>query len=139
MAQLPISDTSFLVRTDADHSDAWERLISAVRTETKDGFRAYVDFVDDARWYRGTEDQLRAAAPRHEMMPSVLFIADDLTLTTEGLLVLVVDLDERRTGFRYVASALCQIENNLNIANMDWEEFEGATDAQRVFHGFPEV
>jgi hypothetical protein len=28
------------------------------------------------------------------------------------------------------------VQNNLVIANMDWEDFEGALDADGVFRGF---
>jgi len=28
------------------------------------------------------------------------------------------------------------VENNLNIANMDWEDFAGAAGADGIFRGF---
>ncbi|WP_454810617.1 DUF6924 domain-containing protein [Paenarthrobacter nitroguajacolicus] len=41
-----------------------------------------------------------------------------------GFPILVVDLDEEsRPPFRCMASELYSIDNNLNIGNMDWEEF----------------
>ena len=38
--------------------------------------------------------------------------------------------------FRCVPSAVQAVENNLSIANMDFEEFAGAVDEDGVFRGF---
>jgi hypothetical protein len=43
-----------------------------------------------------------------------------------------------RTGQPYGAtspSELWTVENNLNIANMDWQEFAAAVDEDGVFRG----
>jgi len=39
-------------------------------------------------------------------------------------------------AFRCIPSELWGVENNLNIANMDWDEFVAVTDQHRVFRGF---
>jgi hypothetical protein len=39
--------------------------------------------------------------------------------------------------FRAVPSRVQSIENNLSIANMDFEEFAEAVDRDGVFRGFP--
>jgi hypothetical protein len=50
----------------------------------------------------------------------------------------VVDLldDGGKTPFRSIPSEIWSIDNNLNIANMDWEEFAGAADEDGIFRGF---
>jgi len=40
--------------------------------------------------------------------------------------------------FRAVPSQIQAIENNLSIANMDFEEFAESADESGVFRGFPE-
>ncbi|WP_375154248.1 hypothetical protein [Paenarthrobacter sp. CM16] len=35
-----------------------------------------------------------------------------------------------------MARELGNVENNLNIANMDWEDFAGRTDDDGAFQGF---
>ncbi|MFD7408547.1 DUF6924 domain-containing protein [Streptomyces sp. NPDC059866] len=35
-----------------------------------------------------------------------------------------------------VASKLWSVENNVSLANMDWEEFVDAAEADGVFRGF---
>jgi hypothetical protein len=62
----------------------------------------------------------------------VLFIADSTTLTRPDHPVLVVDLlDDDRRPFRCIPPELWGIDNNLNIANMDWAEFADAVDEKR--------
>ncbi|WZH37294.1 MAG: ribonuclease E inhibitor RraB [Microbacterium enclense] len=112
-------------------------LVAAVRTENADGFRASVQFVDDVRWVGTTEDDVRSAIADNDEGASVLFIADDIALTTEGYPVLVIDLRERHPPFRCVAADLWAVDNNLNLANMGWEEFADAVDEQGVYRSEP--
>jgi hypothetical protein len=46
--------------------------------------------------------------------------------------------ERSRHEFRAVSSPVQGIENNLSIANMDFEEFAEAVDEDGVFRGFPE-
>jgi hypothetical protein len=48
--------------------------------------------------------------------------------------VLVVDLNEDTLGraFRATPPAVQEIENNLSLANMDWEDFAYAADDDGV-------
>ena len=68
----------------------------------------------------------------------MLFIADSTTVNSPDHPVLVVDLrgDMGKRPFRCVPSELWGVDNNLNIANMDWEDFAGAVDEGGVFRGF---
>ncbi|MFC5219718.1 DUF6924 domain-containing protein [Streptomyces coerulescens] len=47
--------------------------------------------------------------------------------------------DEPEEGYdelRVIAEELWSIENNISLANMDWEEFVDAADDDGVFRGF---
>jgi hypothetical protein len=68
-----------------------------------------------------------------------ILVADRLALTSPEHPVLVVDV-AREPGrtFRVVPSAAWSVENNLSLANMDFEEFADAVDEGGVFRGFPE-
>ncbi len=78
----------------------------------------------------------------------MLFIADSVTFASPEHPVLVVDLDDKilsatefpeiagRTPFRCIPSELWSVENNLNISNMDWEEFASEVGDDGVFRGF---
>jgi hypothetical protein len=136
MAALPITDDSLLVRTHFGDQAAWQRLQAAALGENEDGFRAYLAVVDDDTLEGASWEQLRAAVLTAAQHASVLFIADEEAMRGSQPLQ-VVDLSARgRPPFRCVADQLWSVENNLNLANMDWEEFAAAVDGQGVHRGF---
>lgn len=136
MPALPQSNGSLLVRTDFSDDDAWRRLVEHVEKENADGFQAYVDFVDDAAFADSDWAAVRAAVPPNDEGASVLFVADRTALATDDHPILVIDLMSDSAPFRCVADELWSVDNNLNISNMDWEDFAGAVDADGVFRGF---
>ena len=139
---------ALLVRTDFTDDDAWDRVRDeATREYGPDGFRAYVEPVSDPQWTGATWEAVKAAAPAGDHGPIVLFIADSITLASPEHPVLVVDLADKvlsvaefpevagRAPFRCVPSALWDVENNLSIANLDWEDYVRQADGG-VYHGF---
>jgi hypothetical protein len=136
MPNFPASDNSLLVRTSFEDGDAWNRLANAVATETADGFRAYVETIDDPAWSGSEVDAIRDAIRFAGSNAAVGFIADDTALA-DDFPILVVHLDDAdREPFRCIAAELWSVDNSLNIANMDWEDFAGALDVDGVFRGF---
>ena len=136
MRRLPNSDNSLLVRTDfADH-DAWQRTLAAALAENSDGFRAYLQVVDEGAWDCAHWEEVRGAALAAREHAAFLFVVDRLALEVEHP-ILVLDLSaESRPPFRCLARELWSVDNNLNIANLDWEEFAENTDESGVFRGF---
>jgi hypothetical protein len=136
MPTLPALESSLLVRTDFTSDDAWQHLRDAAREENDDGFRAYVAPVSDAAFDHVSWQDVRAALPGDDPIAAVLFIADSEALSNSEHPVLVVDLLDDNAPFRCILSELWSVDNNLNSANMDWEEFTDAVDAGGVFRGF---
>ncbi len=149
---------SLLVRTDFTDDNAWEQVRDEATREYADEygadelFSANVWPVSDPEWAGAAWDSVRAAAPADgEEGPSVLFIADSVTFASPEHPILVVDLQYKwvalaefpevadRTPFRCIPSQLWGVENNLNISNMDWEDFAEAVDDDGVFRDFPHV
>jgi hypothetical protein len=100
-------------------------------------FDAHVEFVDDEAFAGFTVAQLLDCLPSDA--PHVLMlIADKAAMTAADHPLLVVDLIEKGRTFRAVPSQIQVIENNLSIANMDWEDFADYVDDDGVFRGVDE-
>lgn len=135
---LPVASTP-LVRTDFTDDAAWAAAAAEVTADRfvdgdGDGYAADVEPVDDARYDGLTAGQLcRLVPPDAEW--ALLLVADRTTMTSPERTVLVVDLDEDTVGrtFRATPDAVLEIESNLGLSNMDWEDFANDTDADGVF------
>jgi hypothetical protein len=145
----PLPDRfSLLVRTDFTDDDAWDEVCDeATREYGRDGFSANVEPVSDPEWDGASWETVKAAAPVGDEGPSVLFIVDSTTIASAEYPILVVDLQDKylspeefpeiedRSPFRCIPSAMWDVENNLNIANLDWEDYvEQAEDG--VYRSF---
>lgn len=135
---LPMSDCSLLVRTDFTSDKAWHQVSDTAQAEYEDGFRAYVEPVSDPAFDGATWQAVKAAVPATGHGALVLFIADSTAIVRPDHPVLAVNLSGRgsRQPFRCIPAELWSVENNLNIANMDWEDFAAAVGEDGVFRGF---
>jgi len=67
-----------------------------------------------------------------------VFIVDHIALTHPDHPIQVVDLyTEPGRVFRVIPSEMWAVQNNLSIANMDFEDFADAVDQDGIFRGFP--
>jgi hypothetical protein len=136
---LPQSNVSLVVRTHFGDDEAWQHVCEEIARPSDEGFTANVEFVSDRAFEGFNASALKAAMPASGTV-AVLFAVDETTLTSADHPVLVVDLvdfdGEALEPFRSIPAELWGIENNLNIANMDWEDFAGAADRSGVFRGF---
>jgi hypothetical protein len=140
MPTLPRSNSSLLVRTDFTGDDAWQQVSDEAQRENADGFRAYIVPVSDPAFDRAAWETVKAAVPANDHGASVLFIADSTTLTSPDHPILAISLlnSTGKAPLRCIPSELWSIDNNLNIANMSWEDFISAVDHDGVFRGFRE-
>jgi hypothetical protein len=138
MPTLPRLNSSLLVRTDFTSDDAWQQVSDEAQRENEDGFRAYIEPVSDPAFDRVTWEVVKAAVPANDHGASVLFVADSTALTSPDHPILVVDLldSSGKPSFRCIPSELWGVDNNLNIANVGWEDFASAVDESGVFRGF---
>jgi hypothetical protein len=136
MPTLPVHNGSLLVRTDFADERAWARAVTAAGQENEDDFRAYFVPVSDPAFDGADWMTVKAAVPPDANSGSVLFIADRAALASSEYPFLVVDLLHGNEPFRCIATELWSVENNLNIANMDWDEFARAAGADGEFRGF---
>ena len=135
---IPILDTehSLVRRTDYADDATWDILSAAIQAPVGE-FRAYVTLVSNPN-YRGLNVaqvcELLPAGFRH----SFLFVVDEIAIRDPEHPVLVIDLhDKPGRTFRVIPSEMWGVENNLSIANMDFEDFADNVDVDGVFRGFP--
>lgn len=136
MKKLPTTSRSLLLRTDFADDQAWFRLCRATRKPNKEGFTAYFNYIDDIAYEGLTIEEIVDTAAKGEAR-TYICVADHITLTDAEQLILVVDCYDRLGQvFRVTPSEVWSVENNLSIANMDFQEFVSSCDNKGVFRGF---
>jgi hypothetical protein len=138
-----------LVRTDFTDDDAWAAVVEQATAESPEGFLADVQPFSDPAADGADCGDLRDAVMARDPAShgSVLFVVDAVTIASPDSPILVVSTsrfhreshpDEFASmrPFRCIPSQLWAVENNLNLANLDWRDFAGNVDAAGVFRGF---
>jgi len=161
LKSLPQTNDTLLIRTDFSDQTAWQALHTAITTPNEDDFLANVHIVDDPAYSELTTEQVISLAPARGFL---LIVADKTALTTPEMPLLAVlpfepsapvglsaavsgsmlrtaaeddhETEQDHGELRVIAEELWSIENNLSLANMDWEDFVGAADDDGVFRGF---
>jgi hypothetical protein len=144
------------IRTNFDNDLLWCDVCSRIAApQSDDKFRAYVSFVDDRRFEAKDIYGVVHLLP-DDYAYSFCFIVDAETFDSDERLVLVASFlpewDEQKDDFiwqpprlrqsdlikwfRAIPDSIQSIENNLSIANMDFEDFADAVDSDGVFRGF---
>lgn len=145
----------WVIRTDFADESQWAAVkaqISAPQKDIAGEFVAYVKFVSDEK-DRGKEAGDIVTSLPDTYPHKFCFIVDRECLSNKEHPVLVVgfypsdgksfDRLPSKTPaadiktFRSLPSQIQGIENNLSIANMDFEDFAGNVDKDGVFRGFP--
>lgn len=146
----------WVIRTDFSDGEKWAAvcdLISAPQREVAQDFYAYVRYKDDQQFAKLEPNEVVHTLP--DDYPGFFCFVVDETLRDDEYPILVIGFsansvepeDYQRTPkqtpvadiktFRAIPSAIQSIQNNLSIANMDFEEFADSVDADGVFRGFP--
>lgn len=77
-----------------------------------------------------------------EPPPYYMFLVDAETVRNPEIPIVAVDTGpdqpERPRGrtFRVIPTEMCSVENNLSLANMDFEDFADSAGEDGVFRGF---
>jgi hypothetical protein len=138
MPALPQTKHALVLRTDFSDEHAWAALCREIQQpEAAYGFVANVDCVSDPA-FAGLTVQRALEMSAQGPYRTFFFIADSLAFSHPEHPLLVVDLaDAPGRTFRVIPSEMWGVENNLSLANMDFDEFAGSADADGIFRGFP--
>jgi hypothetical protein len=131
MKELPETENTPLVRTDFSDANAWMALKKLIAAPNADGFQAYVKIIDDAAFDGATFDDATLKLVKN----ALVIVADRVTLDDPDYPFLCIHTASSDT-LRVIARELWAIENNLSIANMDFDEFVKAAGPDGVFRGF---
>ena len=135
LKKIPETEDSLVLRTDFSNDELWEEVCKAI--EKPDGIsRAYVEFLSNSQYENLNIEQLLSLIGE-ESNHTFLFIVDKKTLSLPEFPILCIDLfEEPGRSFRVIPSAMISVQNNLSIANMDFEEFAESVDPDGIFRGF---
>jgi uncharacterized protein DUF6924 len=138
MKPLPETEYPLMLRTDFSNEAVWGNICALIQKSVGlFGFRASVEFLNDTDYADITKDQLLKLIPKN-YNHNVMIIVDQLAISQPEHPLLIVYLYARSGHeFRALPSQIQGIENNLSIANMDFEEFAESIDEDGIFRGFP--
>ena len=138
MKPLPDTPEALVLRTDFSDDATWRAVCEASSAPSPgDGFLANLTFVEDRAFETAAVADLLAAAAAASQYRTFMFVADGVTMREGEHPVLVIDLaDQPGRSFRVIPSEMWSVENNLSLANMDFDEFADAVDAAGIFRGF---
>ena len=150
----PTEHDPWVIRTDFSSGDGWtnmRELIAAPQKEVGMEFFAHVRYVNDEK-YRNKEPHDLVLSLPDDYPEMFCFVVDRECIENQEHPVLVVgfypsdnesfDRKPRDTPsagmatFRALPAQIQGIQNNLSIANMDFEEFANSVDDDDVFRGF---
>lgn len=136
MSSLPESDIYLLVRTYFGDDAGWDALRAVIDEGSEEGFFANVQYVDDRQFDGLSFEALEAAHPHRDSGWDVMYVADEEAIThpVHPLLLMRVGNAEEMP-FRCRADVLHEIDANLSLANLDWDDFRNQVDASGVYGG----
>jgi hypothetical protein len=133
---LPESDIYLLVRTWFGDETAWRQLQAVIDEGSDEGFSANVEYVDDRTWDGFSVTALEAVHPNRESGWDVMYVADQRAVTEPAHPLLVVRVGSTVDApFRCRADLLYEIDANLSLANLDWDDFASDMDESGVYGG----
>lgn len=156
MKTLPQTDQTLLIRTDFSNDEAWQKIRTAasqpgpdfqeamgLMSEVREVAGAPLDEIEtnlhivDDRDYAGTTPEQLLEALDDDAHQILMIVVDAAAISDPDHPVLIVDLgQEPGRTFRALPSCVFEIESNLSIGNMDWEEFVNGVDDNGVYRGF---
>lgn len=134
---LPSTEDPIVLRTDFSSENEWRTICEEVITPNPEfRFLPNVVFASDISFLDYTEEQLLSTNTLH-YNHAFIFIVDRMTIINPEHPILCIGLKHNQgLKLRSIPSKIWEIENNLSISNMDFEEFFSAIDEDGIFRGF---
>lgn len=123
-----------VIRTDFTDELAWECVLAEM-TAPQGDFFANISPVDDSRFEGLVPEQAGALAAATGHAICLLIDGEAVTRPDHAFLVVEAVAANAR-AFRSIPEQAWSVENNLSLANMDFEDFMRAIDETGTFRGF---
>lgn len=137
---------ALVIRTNFSDDAAWQGVAAELQRSQYD-FPFSFHLLDDPAWRGASADDVLAELPPEH--PPVVFIADATAMRGDHALLAVRTTDEAPDDpdgeyeaapgqFRLLPAAIAEVHVNLELANMDFDDFSWAAqdDADTIFRGF---
>jgi hypothetical protein len=135
MTTLLRTKSPLVIRTDFSNQAIWEKIRDALGAHVGD-FHANVEMVDNAENKGVTKEQLLGLLSGSYAHSFMVIVDQTAVLNPDHPLLIVDLLGVFGREFRALPSAVQEIENNLSMTNMGFENLAGAVDGRGVFCGF---
>jgi hypothetical protein len=130
---IPKTDKALLFRTDYSNEVNWRTLKEIVQKPGE--YFSELEIVNNKKLESIKIEEIMALVQK-STNHTFLFIVDNITLHHPDKPILVVDLfASPGQSFRVIASKLWSVENNLSIANLDFEDFMENVDKENIYRG----
>jgi hypothetical protein len=132
--KLSADDYSLVIRTDFTDDAKWQLVCKAIKAPHPDGdLETAVECISDKACAGLAPAAVCKLIPEPERL--FLFIVDSQTISNPEHPVLVVDTEDPGRTFRVIPSKASDVEPNLRLANMGFEDFEMSLAADGVYRG----
>ena len=122
-----------MLRTDFSDHERWDKLREILGQVHYEIFLADLSYLSDPG-FAGVQPEDIPLLIQPESRHTFMFLADQRTFSDPDMPLLVVDLlNEGTMTFRAAAASVGCVENNLSLANSDFEEFCATLDPDGVF------
>lgn len=136
MPSLPESGIYLLVRTYFGDDVGWDALKAEISEGSEEGFFANLEYVDDRQFEGFTPEALQDAHPHRADGWDVMYVADEQAITSPVHPLLLVRVGSTEDlPFRCRADLLHEVDANLSLANLDWDDFRDQIDDSGVYGG----
>jgi hypothetical protein len=130
------SNDALVIRTDFSQENIWNLICDKITKPSNKGFKAYVKIINDKANMSLTPNEVILILPNN-YNHTFVFIVDSITIVNKEHPLLCVDVFMKKGKmFRVIPNQISTVENNLSIANMDFDEFANNVGSDGIFRGF---
>jgi hypothetical protein len=133
--KLPNTEDVIILRADFSDKTKWKNVCKLISESGKKlGFKPYVEYLSEKK-YDGLE-KYKLLNRNDSYKHLFIFIVDSISINHKENPILCINLyDNSGESFRLIPFKIWEIENNLSISNVDFEELLESIDGDGIYRG----